>query len=256
MDPFIEGQRWEDFHASYIPALRDTLVPIVRPRYVIHVEERVYLQHTFEEHARHIYPDVAVAEWKAGEQPGTGSGRAIVATAPDVEVLTLPMPVRRRELFLTLRDRENREVVTVIEVLSPTNKRAGSDGRREYLEKRDAVLLSAAHLVELDLLRGGERLPTVERLTVADYYAFVAREPRRPVAEVYRWTLRDPLPVIPVPLGEGEPDVPLDLQAAFTGIYDRAGYDYSLDYRRPVEPALNEVDAAWVREVLSGWSPR
>jgi hypothetical protein len=89
------------------------------------------------------------------------------------------MPERVREAFLTIRERETMEVVTVIEVLSPGNKQAGSDGRREYLRKRRDVLLSATHLVELDLLRGGERLPTIEPLPPGDYYAFVCRRQHR-----------------------------------------------------------------------------
>jgi hypothetical protein len=251
MDPFIEAQRWEDFHTRLIPALSDALVPAVRPHYVVQVEERVYVFHPPGQPSRFIYPDVAVADREDGERLPAGTGGTAVVVAKAAEVLTLPMPERRRELFLTLRDRENREVVTVIEVLSPTNKRSSSDGRREYLEKRDDILLSSAHLVELDLLRGGERLPTVERLTPADYYAFVSRHRRRPKVEVYRWTLRDRLREIPVPLAGEDTEVSLDLQAVFTTVYDRAGYDYSLDYRRPVEPPLSDADAAWVQEVLA-----
>jgi hypothetical protein len=250
MDPFIEGQRWEDFHTKLITALSDALVPAVRPRYVLQVEERVYLYHPDEARAGHIYPDVAVAERESGERPDVSAGTTALAVARVVALMTLPMPERRRELFLTLRDRDSREVVTVLEVLSPTNKRPGSEGREEYLGKREQVLLSAAHLVELDLLRGGQRLPTLEVLPSADYYAFVSRRRWRPKAEVYGWTMRDPLPPIPIPLSGEDPDVALDLQAVFSGVYDRAGYDYSLYYQRAVEPPLAEVDAAWVRERL------
>src|SRR5207244_2356124 len=103
------------------------------------------------------------------------------------------------------------------------------------LEKRDELLQSSSHLVELDLLRGGERLPTVEPLPAGDHYAFVSRAPARPKVAVYAWPLRHPLPAIPIPLAGGDPDAFLDLQAAFTSAYDRALYSYSLDYRRPVE---------------------
>lgn len=150
--------------------------------------------------------------------------------------------------YLTVRYRETREVVTVIEFLSPTNK--SPDGRNEYLRKREEVLQSPAHLVELDLLRGGERLPTVELLPPGDYYAFVSRVPHRPKAAVYAWPLSHPLPAIPVPLAGEDPDVWLNLQLAFTTVYERAAYAYSLDYRQPLEPPLNETDAAWVRQVV------
>ncbi|MCW5851998.1 MAG: DUF4058 family protein, partial [Anaerolineae bacterium] len=133
---------------------------------------------------------------------------------------------------------------------SPVNKRAGSDGRREYLAKRETVLRSAAHLVELDLLRGGDRLPTIEPLPPADYYAFVCRRQERPRVWVYPWTLRHKLPIIPIPLADGDPDAPLDLQSVFTTVYDRAGYDYGLDYRQSPEPPLAEADLPWAQALL------
>jgi hypothetical protein len=142
-------------------------------------------------------------------------------------------------------------VVTIVEVLSPTNKRPGGDGRDAYLQKREEVLLSPAHLVELDLLRGGERLPALKPLPPGDYYAFVSRQRDRPMAAVYAWSLRSPLPAIPVPLAGDDRDVIPDLQSVFTDVYDRAGYDYTLDYERAVEPTLSEDDATWARERLS-----
>jgi hypothetical protein len=203
MDPFIEGQDWEDFHTGFIAELSAALVPHVRPKYVVRKKRRVYA----------------------------------------------PMPEERREAFLTLRERETMEVVTVVELLSPANKRTRGDGRREYLSKRESILESTTHLVELDLLRAGERLPTVEPLPPGDYYAFVCRQ-RRYQAEVYAWTLREPLPAIPIPLAGDDPDVTIDLEEVFTSTYDRAGYDYSLDYTRPIRPPLPEHDASWAAGIL------
>jgi hypothetical protein len=213
MDPFLEDQAWKDFHHEVISVIRESLTQRVVPRYVVRVDERVYVEHQPEERPGVIEPDV-------------------------------------REAFLTVRLRETMDVATVIEVLSPTNKRAGSDGRKEYLKKREEVLLSSAHLVELDLLRGGARLPTNEPLPPGDYYALICRRRRRPRAEVYAWPLRHPLPTIPVPLTGEDPDVALDLQEVFTTVYDRAAYQYSIDYAAVVEPPLPEADAAWARELL------
>ena len=160
------------------------------------------------------------------------------------------MPEAVTERYLTIQDRETLAVVTVIEILSPTNKRAGSDGRDQYLMRRDEVLVSATNLVELDLLRGGMRLPADQQLPPADFYAFVCRGRRRPRAEAYPWTLRQPLPTIPIPLAYGDPDVQLDLQDAFTTAYDRAGYDYGLDYMGIIEPPPSESDSEWIHEIL------
>lgn len=241
MDPFIEGRVWKDFHHKFIATVSEFLTARARPRYVEHRPNGL---------ADWIEPDVSLL---APESPPSfiaspGGGATAVALEP-VD-LTLPMPEQVREVFLTVRKRETREVVTVVEVLSPDNKRRGSDGQHEYLEKREVVLQSKAHLVELDLLRGGARLPTIEPLPPADYYAFVSRAYRRPTAEVYAWPLAHRLPAIPVPLAGEDPDVTLDLQAIFTTVYDRAGYDYVLDYRRALEPH-NEAVAAWSQRILT-----
>jgi hypothetical protein len=250
MDPFIEGRLWRDFHTEFITGVRAALAQDIVPRYVVRIEERVYGERSPEEPDTYIVPDLSIAGVKRGPPFGTGSVATATAAVATPLLRTLPVPERRREAFLTVRERESMAVIAVIEVLSPTNKRPETDGRREYLRKREKVLLSPAHLVEIDLLWGSERLPTREGLPPGDYYALVCREPRRPVVEVYSWTLRDPLPSIPIPLGEEDDDVVLNLQEVFTLVYDRALYNYSLDYRAALEPGLSESDAAWVQQIL------
>jgi hypothetical protein len=208
----------------------------------------VYVEHDPIDELRYIQPDVAIAERRV---PGELSAAGTAAVIEPV-VLTVPVPVEQREAFLLIELRETREVIAVIEVLSPGNKRLGSDGRREYLSKRAEVLESRTHLVELDLLRGGERLPTVEPLPAGDYYGFVCRGNRRPRVEVYAWGLRGSLPTIPIPLGADDPDASLDLQAIFTAAFDRAGFDYSLDYQVSLNPPLGGADQAWAKEMLGG----
>jgi Protein of unknown function (DUF4058) len=250
MDPFIESQRWRDFHTRFITILSERLTPCVRPRYVVEVEEYVYLARKEEDPNRLIEPDLAIVDtdrdWGAGSR---SAGSAAVAIQPVVH--TVPVPKRFRQAFLTIRSREFQNVVTVIELLSPWNKTAG-EGRNEYLVKRSNVFCTPAHLVELDFLRGGQRLATREPLAPADYYVFVCRKERLPQVDVYGWTLRQPLPAIPIPLAGEDPDVDLDLQAAFTTTYDRAGYDYALDYRRSVEPPLEPATTDWVRSLIAG----
>ena len=247
IDPFIEGQIWEDFHHGFIELIREALAREVRPGYVVRVEERIYVEHYPGDRSDPIRPDLALLQSDTVPPPRSGASAAVASPV----ILNLPVPQRRREAFLTLRTRHNMEVVAIIELLSPGNKRSGGDGRREYLNKRESILSSAVHLIELDLLRGGERLLTVEPLPPADYYAFVCRADARPSALVYPWSLRQPLPVIPVPLGGEDADVPLDLQSVFTLLYDRAGYDYSLDYTLPVSPPLSAADAAWTQQTIS-----
>ena len=166
----------------------------------------------------------------------------------------LPLPdasvERVRHVFVQIRDRDTRSVVTVIEVLSPGNKQAGSDGRREYLNKRALALQSDVNLVEIDLLRDGVRLPMGEPLPPAEYYALISRAVERPLSEVVPIDLREPLPSIPVPLAGSDPEVLLDLQAVFTSVYERSGYAYALDYQREVTPPLKADASAWVASML------
>jgi hypothetical protein len=248
MDPFIEGQEWEDFHTGFIAELAAALTPRIRPRYLVRKERRIYVEHPDEERGRTIRGDVAVLGDDRSNH-GQLSDRSAVATITPVAV-DLPMPEEQREAFLTIRERETMRVVTMVEVFSPANKRMGSDGRREYLDKREEILASRTSLVELDLLRDGERMPTSSPLPRGDYLALVRRGRRRYRADVFAWSLRQPIPPVPIPLAGNDPDVVIDLQAVFNMTYDRAGYDYSLDYNRPVTPALNEADAGWVDETL------
>jgi hypothetical protein len=248
MDPFVEGQRWQDFHARFINDLADLLMPAVRPRYVVDVEQYVYLAREDEVPDRYLEPDLSIVEDPAEATTESRSSSAIATAFAPVDY-TIPSPRRQRQRFLTIRDREFRDIVTVIELLSPTNKTPG-DGFTEYLVKRSNIFHTMSNLVEIDLLRRGQRLPTREPLAPADFYAFICRTERLPKVEVYAWTLSDRLPAIPVPLATGEPDVPLDLQQAFTKTYDRSGYDYALEYRRAVEPPLDAARSDWVRTIL------
>ena len=251
VDPYIESQEWEDFHTTFNTVVKELLAPRIEPRYVVRVERRVYVEHPARHGSEVRWADVAVLSSDAARTVGSSpaSGRSDTVATP-VECL-LPMPEEHREAYLVVRERETMEVVTVIETLSPSNKHAGAEGREQYLAKRDLVLESRSHLIELDLLRGGLRLPAIGGLPPGDYYAIVSRRRRRPRAEVYVWAVRQPLPVIPVPLREDDSDAELELQRAFTTVSDRARYQLSIDYDAPLEPPLSDEDAAWARERLA-----
>jgi hypothetical protein len=251
MDPFVEMQEWSDFHATYMTVLRELLTPQVRPRYVVRVERRLYLERPFEEPDQ-VIPDVAILERRGF--PGSSAGTALLhETAPaiaPVECL-LPETVEHHEYYLVLRDRQTLRIVTLIELLSPTNKRPGSEGREQYLDKREEILQSRTNLVELDLLRGGQRLPMQTELPPGDYYALVRRGWRRHRAAVYAWTLRQKMPPIPIPLQKDEQEPTLDLQDALDLSYDRAAYQDSLDYSQSLQPPTRAEDADWLEQVLS-----
>jgi hypothetical protein len=244
MDPFIESQKWKAFHGRFITHLGDALVARLRPRYVIDTEDYIYVATPDgEEHT--IAPDLTVIDTDRSSPLQDPSIELVGDQVPLLLTLPRPAPIRQRTLII--RAKESQNVVTVIELLSPWNK-TPSTGLGEYLTKRETVLQSDAHLVEIDLLRGGRRLPTIEPLPEADYFAFICRRELNPRVETYRWSIRDRLPKIPIPLSAGDADAPLDLQAVFTETYDKAGYDYALDYSREIDPPVSDGDAAWVRE--------
>jgi hypothetical protein len=147
-----------------------------------------------------------------------------------------------------IRDTANRQLVTAIEVLSPTNKRG--EGREEYLARRGRYLLSQAHLMEIDLLRRGHRVPMRQALPSAPYFVLLSRVEKRPVLDVWPIALPGPLPIVTVPLLPGDPDVSLDLQLALNTIYDLLGYDLAVDYTQPPEVALAADEMAWAEERL------
>jgi len=152
-----------------------------------------------------------------------------------------------RHAFLEIRDRGNRQLVTVLELLSPSNKRPGPD-REQYLAKRQQLLASSVHLVELDLLRGGPRLP-MEYLPPCDYCVMVSRYEDRPQVSLWPLGLRDKLPTIPIPLLAQE-RATLDLQSALHQAYDAAGYEDYI-YANAPTPPLQGADAEWAQQLIA-----
>ena len=132
----------------------------------------------------------------------------------------------------------------MLELLSPTNK--GDGGYSDYLTKRAAILRQKVHLVELDLLLAGRRMPLGAPLPKADYYAMVARSDRRPNVDVYSWSVRDPLPTIPIPLRAPDPDIGTDIAAVFATAYEKGRYARSLDYSKKLDLPLGEAELVWM----------
>ncbi len=247
LDPFLEGQMWADFHRSFIPKLRGTLQRALPDAYTAHIEEYVYLTLSGGRRIRRIEPDVFVLDGVPLSRPQSGTRTATISPPVTVPV-AFGAPEERRQLQIEVRFRQTSEVVTVLEMLSPENKRA--PGRVQYLKKRDKLLDSRTHLVELDLLRGGARPPMARPLPRGDYFVMASRWEQRPQANVWAFTLRERMPVIGIPLAGEDADVPLDLQAAFAATWQEAVYDRLVHYDRDPEPRLSPADLEWVREIL------
>lgn len=253
MDPFIEAcGRWEDFHPKLIGEIERSLAAVLPERYFVSLGERSYvvLSGRKGKDVKSFLPDVGIAspaESRAKQSPSA------VAEAVEVGAVSMEafIALEFRETFIEIHEHDPEDqLVTSIELLSPSNKRSGSKRRKLYLRKRNAMLLGEANFVELDLLRGGKRMPMMTPWPDSPYSLLVSRELFAPRCRVWPAHFRHPLPIIPIPLSAPDEDIRLDLQTLIASVYARSRYDRLLDYSRPLQPPLSEEDTAWVAEQL------
>jgi hypothetical protein len=256
MDPYLEGSLWSSVHAALSVEIARQLSPQLRPKYVALIEKRYVLDvppevrsdegvvisaGTWE--ATGVQPDVSVA-LSSGRTQDSPSRTAVVD--PPLRMATV-MPEAIPLHTVEIRDVAQRRLVTVIEVLSPTNK--AGDGRVEYIQRRQKYLRSDVHLMEIDLLRRGQRVPMVGRLPDKPYFVFLSRSGGRPVTDIWPVDLAERLPAVPVPLLAGDADVSLNIQAALNSIYDQLGFDLAVDYSKPPEVVAGpETDEEWIEQ--------
>jgi hypothetical protein len=253
MDPFLEHPAlWPGVHQRFITYVGDALNAVLPARYVADIGERLYIVQP----ERGIYPDVVVLEHPSAQPPKEQAGAAMAAMVSDPPWVVTYHPVEMREVFIEILPvADESRVITVIEVLSPSNKAAGSAGRQLYLTKQQELFESQTHVIEIDLLRRGEHTVVVPRERLQgrghwDYLVCLHRGGQGNRCEVWPITLRQPLPRIRVPLADGDPDVVLDLQAVFNRCYDEGAYTRRLDYRREPTPPLQGEEAIWADQVL------
>jgi Protein of unknown function (DUF4058) len=251
MDPYLEHPAlWPGVHTRLIVALADQLGPKIRPRYVASVEERVFIESAEQDRI----PDVWVQDTGQVRRMATVPSGTAIATPLVVEVPQLEV----REHYIVILDRyRDLGVVTVIELVSPSNKAAGP-GRDSYTAKRKEIRNSECHLVEIDLLRRGSHVMSVPEAYVKpagpfDYLACVNRWPSRNRFELYPWRLQSPLPTIGIPLADPDPDAPLSLQAALEHVYKLSGYELRVRYDEACNPALSPQDQEWAAAQWSAY---
>ncbi len=245
MNPYLEQESvWHSFHEQFPAYCQEILTAQVRPKYFVKLDVNIYI-HELPDDQRRLggRPDVTIGTRFDTSQAGRGSALAAPlfgSFGPAVDIVN--------EAFIEIHNSETRKVVTVIELLSPTNKSPGPD-RETYLAKRLRYAHSNVHLVELDLLRGWPRMP-VEGLPRCDYCVLVSKADERPRVGLWPLMLRDPLPTIPIPLLPGDAPAELDLQALLHRLYDAGGYEDYIYSGRP-EPPLSTIDQAWANEILA-----
>lgn len=252
MDPYLEDPNiWEGFHSRLVVYIGDALQTQLRPRYIASVERRVFVESPAG-NRRPIITDV----WLGARNNIHASSAAAVADVDEAVIVELPALEVRQSFLQILDTRTGMRVVTIIEVVSPSNKFHGP-GRDLYLAKQAEVMASDVHLVEIDLQRSGSHVLSVPEFIAQgnqpyDYMVCINRaRGLRDKFELYPRRLRDRLPRIPIPLANDDRDARLDLQAVLELAYERGAYRDQLRYDRPCSPPLNSSDDAWAKELVS-----
>lgn len=243
MNPYLEQESlWQDFHIGFLNTLKERLVPQIRPRYAVLLERYIYVHEPPQgPSGRRLRADLLVATPRAGSHHG---GTAVLEVEAPTQVEHIAQEVER-VAYLEIRDNSDGEIVSIVELLSLANKR---DEQPQYLAKRGKLLASTAHLIEIDLLRGGRPMPDANRPDCA-YSVLVSRAGHRPNAGFWPIGLRQRLPVIPIPLRHHDPDAHIDLQEILDHVYDASGYE-DFVYRGSPEPPLSAEDAKWAQRLL------
>jgi hypothetical protein len=251
MDPFLENPlHWPDVHHGLISEIQAYLNFKIRPKYHVRVEERIYISDENDPGRKTRVPDLRiVTRPDSAGRPSVNGGNAGVGIVEPLVVTTL-FEEEIHEAYLEIRDTENRRVVTVIEVVSPTNKLAGSQGRASFEQKRREIINSSSHWVEIDLLRGSHPLPTKELVPPSDYRVFVSRRETRPEGRVWQIPVTERLPEVRLPLQPEDPDATLDLQPVLDAAYVRGAYDLIVNYGTDPVPPLEGDVAAWADDLL------
>lgn len=262
MDPFLENPyTWSEVHHWLIAIISEKLVPQVRPKYRVKINHRIYKVNNINNNGDSSLlvgiPDVTV-KTTATKQPETNqnntSNVAILEPKTKVKSLTVQLPITEeiKQGYLEIIDLQKGNIVTAIEILSPVNKRKG-EGRTKYLKKRAEILSSLTHFVEIDLLRDYEKMPILDLDIDFDYHILISQSEKRPQADLYGINLPDTLPIIPIPLNKEDGFAEINLQEILNLVYERAGYDYSIDYDQEIVPSLSDKYQNWCTEILNNF---
>ncbi len=258
MDPYLEDPAiWRGFHHGVAEEIRARLNAELSAKYYADVEIFTTFEEVHVGKSRPMIPDVAIVV-PARELAGMAGAPVVVVDPAENEApirraaSVTPVTLRAVHIYVTDTD----ELITSIEILSPYNKRG--EGLAEYRRKRSSLLASDVHLVEIDLLRGGQRVGSEVQgppLDEADYILLVNRgyEINPGVwSDIWPVTIDKPLPKLPIPLDPPDPDVYLDMNAVVRAIYERAAYERRIDYRQPVPPpTLRPPMVTWVTAHLA-----
>ncbi|HEY0073262.1 MAG TPA: DUF4058 family protein [Abditibacteriaceae bacterium] len=254
MNPYLEDtSTWRTVHTMLLTYVHDTLQPQLVPRYVARIDEEIEI----EDNPRRWRPDVLISAGTSGNGNGTPGISASGGVATLAKPLVLPRGDEPKHRWIEIIDVKGREVITVIEVLSPSNKSTSGYGSETYKLKMQDLWSRKINVVEIDLLRAGLRitLPEVDlpprRVPAHDYIVSVSRGFDHDQYEVYPFSMHEAAPPVAIPLRRGEDDVLLELTPLIERVYDNGAFEMDVDYRQtPPLPPLSEENAAWLDALL------
>ena len=276
MNPYLEHpDLWPTVHQRLITALADSLKQQLPSAYQIRLRERHYqvsgedalvvgtpglnwdnasgstVNSESQSVACHQPPRPAVDNLASA--PDSLAAAAGYAPKPTLNApllkrpiaVLVPVPQKIYETYLEILDGTG-DVVTVVESLSPKKKRPGR-GRSLYERQREGIFGSSAHFVEIDLLRGWEPPSMYGPDEAGDYRILVSRSEQRPRAQLYTWTVMEPIPAIALPL-IGHDELLLNLKPVIDAACDRT--DLLVNYQRDPLPPLSFEESLWLETFL------
>jgi hypothetical protein len=242
MNPYLENpDLWSEVHHRLITAIANNIESHLHPKYRVAIEKRTYRIDSEDSLLINGYNLAILLQQKYQNSATTIENKSVT--------VTLPSPLEIKEGYLEIREVSTGKVVTIIEILSPTNKKS-KEGRKSYLDKRDKIFESDTNLVEIDLIRTGEQMPMITHIPDTDYRILVVRSHRLPSAQLFPFSVRETIPNFTIPLQKSEPEIEVNIQTLLLAIYEKARFDLTLDYNIPPIPDLSVENQEWMDLLL------
>ena len=251
MDPWLEGYLCTDLHHELASTIRKQLAPQAKPKYVVRIDTYTVQDVLPKEEVGIFYPDVEILKKPPPSSNDIVSEPVAMYATVTPPTLTVPtnITLEARVPVVEIRDKSNNQLITAIEILSPANKR--NPGLAQYRGKREMLYQSGVHLLEIDLLRNGQRPAPYQTLPDWAHYFVMLVRADQTKTQVWALTVRDKLPILPVPLKAPDPDIRLDLQKALSDAIDLGDYMDVINYQDgPPLPVFSEEDIEWLQELL------
>lgn len=255
MDPYLEGELWPDLHHMLAAVVRELIAPQLPPSYIAKIEAYNILDTEPGQDLSIMCTDVEVIQKGAPivSEPEVAYGKETTAlTPPTVKIPAMPF-VEVRIPVVAIRDKKKNRLITAIESMSPVNKR--NPGLGPYRNKRQKLHTNGVHLLEVDLIRRGAR-PFEHPLLPKSHYTVLLLRGESSETEAWTFSVRDQLPVVPVPLQVPDPDIKLDSGRVFSLAYSRSHYGAEIDYgTEPPPPLFTQTDRDWMNGLVKNLVP-